>query len=69
MDQEGYPDVRLRITDYVSPWQFKLVSDSECRSLVNEATREIIEGLIISINGSDVERVINGHGVHYSNGN
>ena len=69
MDQEGYPDVRLRITDYISPWQFKLVSDSECRSLVNEATREIIEGLIISINGSDVERVINGHGVHYSNGN
>jgi len=66
LDQDGLSDTRLRITDYVSPFDFKLVSDKDCRISLPSDRKGIFENLIFHVDGSDVLKLINGKGYRYS---
>lgn len=66
LDQDALSDTRLRVTDYVSPFNFKLVSDKDCRISLPSDRKGIFEGLIFHIEDSDVMKVINGKGYRYS---
>ena len=66
LDQDALSDTRLRITDYVTPFDFKLVSDKDCRISLPSDRKGIFEGLIFHVDNSDVLKLINGKGYRYS---